>query len=520
MSVFDYYSGIGGSVDAWVRWRGEVDAASPFLTAADGVLTYGAFDARVEQVAGGLRQAGLRARERVAVYMDNSFDYLTAMFGILRAGLVYVPCSTAASDDELIHQLAQVGASLIFVDGYRAAKGAHLVDRVPDLKEVVALGEVAASPRVTPAARFMASSPVGRAPSPAADELAVVMYSSGTTARPKGIMLSHGNLVAMATTARQAFHWDREDRLLHFYPMHHTNGGLTSVLPALMTGAAIHLVPRFSASQFGRLLYESEATLCNVNSTHVKMVLAHDVTEHDHRHRVWRMLLGLTLDAETTAAFEHRFRTRLCPTYGTTEGCGTNMVTPPTDPRRPGSSGRLVRGYSARIVDEDGGDLPPGIPGELCVASADPHGLCLGYYGDPEMSAQLIRGGWLRTGDVGYFDADGYFWFSERRKDMIKRAGLNVAPAEVERVIAGVPGVGEVAVVGIPDAMREEAIVAFVVLGAGATVTLEDVIDACRRELAVYKVPQLVRFVPELPVNFLGKLERRKLRDWALRPEA
>lgn len=520
MAAFDYFSGIGGSVDAWVRWRGQVDAERQFVTAGDRALTYGEFDARVDQLADSLREAGLRVGDRVAVYMDNSFEYITTMFAVLRARLVYVPCSTLASADELVHQLDQAGVRLLFADVDHAPQAAELAEQVSCLERVVAFGEVAPSRRVTPVVRFLSSSAEHRSPAPAADELAMVMYSSGTTARPKGIMFSHGNLVAMATTARHAFQWSRNDCFLHFYPMYHTNGGLTSILPALTTGATIHLVPRFTASRFGRLLFETGATLCNLNSTHVKMVLAHPVTEHDDRHRAWRMLLGLTLDAETIGAFERRFRTRLCPTYGTTETCGTNMVTPPTDPGRPGSAGRLVRGYSARIVDEEGRDLPQGIPGELCIASADRHGLCLGYYGDPETSAQLIRDGWLHTGDVGYFDPQGYFWFSVRRKDMIKRAGLNVAPAEVERVIADLPGVLAAAVVGTPDAIREEAIVAFVVIADDASVNAQDVIDACSRGLAAYKVPQLVRFVPELPLNFLGKLERRTLREWASRLDA
>jgi carnitine-CoA ligase len=518
MPGVDYYSGSGGSVDAWVRWRGQVDADRTFLEMGAQLLTYGEFDGRVDQIAGRLERAGLRAGDRVGVYMDNSFEYLASMFGILRAGLVYVPCSTLASEEELVHQLDQTGARLLFVDVERKLLGAELARRVSSLETVVTSAELATGPRPKRARaegkNLRASSP------PLADQLAMVMYSSGTTAHPKGIMFSHGNLVSIANTARHAFQWTREDRFLHFYPMYHTNGGLTGVLPALMTGAAIHLAARFTASGFGQLLFESGATLCNVNSTHVKMALAHPITEHDDRHRVWRMLLGLTLDTESIAAFERRFHTRLCPTYGTTEGCGTNMVTPPTDPGRPGSSGRLVRGYSARIVDEDGRDLPLGQAGELLIASADGHGLCLGYYGEPDLSAQLIRGGWLHTGDVGHFDADGYFWFVERRKDMIKRAGLNVAPAEVERVIADVPGVREVAVIGTPDPMREEAIVAFVVTGEDGPVTEAAVVDACRRRLAEYKVPQQVRFVNELPLNFLGKLERRTLREWALRGDA
>ncbi|MCU1360058.1 MAG: AMP-dependent synthetase and ligase, partial [Ilumatobacteraceae bacterium] len=343
-----------------------------------------------------------------------------------------------------------------------------------------------------------------------------IMYTSGTTARPKGVMFSHGNLRTAALTAVTHFRWTKNDRFLHYFPLFHANGGLYGVFPALMSQASIMMVPKFSASAFGSQLHDLGITFTSVNATHVKMIMNHPVSPRDAEHQTWRMMLGLTLRPDEITAFENRFATRLCPTYGLTEGLGIDAIGEPVGPRRVGSAGRLLRGYKLRVVDESGTELPAGERGEAEFASELEHGVPMGYFRDPEKTAEIYRDGWVRTGDVLEMDADGYLWFVERKRDMIKRSGYNVAPAEVERVIAAVAGVADVAVVGAPDEMREEAIIAYVVADAGAVVTPELVLAACTTTLADYKVPQVVEIIDALPRNFLGKIERKVLRERAL----
>jgi crotonobetaine/carnitine-CoA ligase len=343
----------------------------------------------------------------------------------------------------------------------------------------------------------------------------MIMYTSGTTARPKGVMYSHGNITTLGHTLAKYLGWTREDVYLHHFPLYHGNGGLMGVAPAIWTGATLAMIPKFSASSFGHQLVEYGATFTAVNATHVKMILNNPVTAYDSAHAVRRMILGMTLTPEQIVDFETRFRTRLFGTYGLTETLTAMVVGEPSGLGPHAAAGRVARGYSLRVVDENEEILPAGTVGEALIFSHQRHGLTMGYFKDPVKTREAFVDGWLHTGDFVRVDEGGYVWYEGRKKDMIKRSGFNVAPAEVERVIQEIAGVSEVAVVGCPDDMREEAIVAFVV--ADTQMFEADVIVVCAKQLAHYKVPQVVEFLEALPENFLGKVDRNELRVRALK---
>jgi crotonobetaine/carnitine-CoA ligase len=277
------------------------------------------------------------------------------------------------------------------------------------------------------------------------------------------------------------------------------------------------MIPKFSASAYGEQLVKYDITFCPMNSTNVKMVLNNPETPYDQKNRAWRMMQGLSLVPEHVIEFEKRFNTRLIATYGLTECLGISVADDAFGPRHIGSSGRPQRGYTIRVVDDAGNDVPIGEPGEILVHNEHKHGITQGYYKDPEKTRETFRDGWIHSGDVVFLDKEGYVWFVERKKDMIKRSGFNVAAAEVERAIQMVPGVKEVAVVATPDAVREEAIVAFIVADPAGSVTEEAVMETCKQELAEYKIPQFIEFLDAMPLNFLGKLERKLLRERALK---
>jgi crotonobetaine/carnitine-CoA ligase len=282
-------------------------------------------------------------------------------------------------------------------------------------------------------------------------------------------VLDHGNLLCFANTIINFMQYGERDRILHHHPMFHMNGGLVNPLPVFMTGATLVMLPRFSASAFAHQLHDLGITTVNVNATHVRILLNTPATEVDDDHSASRMMQGLTLLPAEIAEFERRFNTRLIPTYGMTESLGINVASGPGVPPRPGASGKVLRGYEIKIVDDDGNSLSTGNQGEICIRGLQRHSLFAGYYKEE---------------------------------------------AEVERVILDIPGVSASAVVGIPDPMREEAIVAFVV--ASGEVTEASIFEACRAKLADYKQPQVVKLVKELPTNFLGKLEKNKLRAIAM----
>jgi crotonobetaine/carnitine-CoA ligase len=493
MMIVDRLSGPDALLQSVFRWHAGSRPDAPWCVFAGRDHTYADVDGAANRVAWVLHERhAVRKGDRVGVFMDNRPEYFAALFGIHRLGAVCVPCSTHCTPAELAFQLVHAGVAVTFVDSANEPVWRAAAERVPlpailaeDLQAITGSFPGATSPpvEVTPA------------------DLATIMYTSGTTARPKGVMFSHGNLRVAAETAVNAFRWAAGDRYLHYFPLSHSNGGIHGVMPAILAGATLVMIPKFSASRFGQQLDELGITMTAVNATNVRMLMRHPVTAHDRSHRAWRMMLGLSLAEQEIVAFEQRFGTRLCPTYGLTEGNSIAVIGEPVGPRRPGSAGRVVAGYEVRL---------PGVVGEAEVRSHLPHGVTMGYFRDPGQTAEVYRDGWVRTGDVLRVDADGYLWFVERAKDMIKRSGFNVAPAEVERVIEGVSGVGEVAVVGVPDGVREEAVVAFVV--ADGPLNVDDVIEACRRELAGYKVPGAVHVIGEIPRSVLGKVDRNALR--------
>ncbi|MEA3019602.1 MAG: carnitine-CoA ligase [Actinomycetota bacterium] len=481
--------------------------------------TYAEIDAASNQFAHALRdEVGVVKGDAVAVCMANCAEYFVAMFAIHRLGAVYVPCSTLYTEDELRYQLTHAEVRAVVTDPEMLEL---VTSSLPDdhgVRATIVVGKEAGAGSTT-LQELLAGRPSSmpsEAAAVAADDMAMLMYTSGTTDRPKGVMFSQGNLTTAAHTAVKHFRWREDDRYLHYFPLFHANGGLYGVAPAIMVGASIAMVPKFSASTFGQMLVENDATFVPVNSTHVKMILRNPETEFDRVHGVRRMMLGLTLSPEDFTAFEERFNTRLMGTYGLTESLGINVIGEPIGPRKVASAGRVIRGYTLRVLGEDGEPVATGEPGELALRSHQRHGLAMGYFKDAAKTAEVFGDGWLRSGDVVRVDDDGYVWFVERKKDMIKRSGFNVAAAEVERVIRGIAGVLDVAVVGTPDAIREEAIVAYVVPDAPGAVTAEDIFAGCEAGMAEYKRPQFIELVDALPLNFLGKIERRVLRERAL----
>ena len=502
MSELDHFTGRPALIDAVMADHARARPERVWCE-VDGVgHTYGAVNRAADRLSRVLeKEYRIRRGDRVAVRMDNRVEYFHAMFAILRLGAVYVPCSTRAAAPELAWQLDHTEASLLITDGNGAA-------RPPGSTPVLVLPDPATGP-ARPPEEGRGDDPVD-GPPVSAEDLAMIMYTSGTTSRPRGVMFTQGNLRAAADVAERAFRWAPGDRYLHYFPLYHSNGGLHGVMPAVLAGATLVMVPRFTASGFGRQLRDLDITFCAVNATHVRMIMTNPPDPADHQHRAWRMMLGLSIEQAERDAFEARFATRLCPTYGLTEGISITAVGEPLGPTGPASGSRVVPGYRVRLVDDTGRVVPVGSPCEAEIRAENPHGATNGYYRDPQATKEAIRQGWLRTGDVLLADSDGWLTFVERRKDMIKRSGFNVAPAEVERVICAVPGVTEAAVVGVPDPVREEAIVAFVAGQPG--LTAEHLLLACIAELAGYKVPQRIEFVDALPRDSLGKVDKKALR--------
>jgi long-chain acyl-CoA synthetase len=485
-------------------------ADRPALVSQGETTTYGELRSRVAGVRGGLVARGVAPGDRVAVVASNSPSFVAAYLAVLGVGAVAVPLNPLSPPPELGRELAMVGARLALVDDAGgAAFAGEPATGLPDLA-VVAIGELVGS---EPAAM------VERAD----DDLAVLLFTSGTAGLPRAAMLTHGNLRAnvdqiRATTASGAVDpaagpATADDVALGVIPLFHIFG-LNAVLGlALTVGATVVLVERFDPPAALALLAEHGITVVSGVPTMWRAWADLPPADAGDANPMASVRLGVSgaaaLDPELRRAIAARYGVVLAEGYGLTEA--SPVVTTGVGRQAPdGSIGLPLPGVLVRLIDRSGMDALVGDPGEVWVKGPN---VFAGYWDDPEgTQAVLTEDGWLRTGDLAVVDDDGFLWLVDRAKDMIIVSGFNVVPAEVEAVLMGHPGVAEAAVVSVPDPRSGEAVKAFIVPVAGADVDEAAIVDYAARHLARYKCPSIVTFVDELPYGLAGKLLRRQLR--------
>lgn len=475
-------------------------------------VTYGELAAQVAGLRGGLAGLGLRPGDRIGLLGANNPLFVVSYLAALGAGLVVVPLNPASPAPEITRELAAVGARAVVVGPVAKATWAQ-VDRsaVPTVAHVIVADGADEAAGVSSFEALVGSEPVPiveRQP----DDLAVLMFTSGTAGAAKAAMLSHGNLLANLEQVGQheGRRIEADDVLFGVLPLFHIFGLNVVLGNALHRGASVVLVERFDPSTAldtirdrgvtvvsgAPPMWSAWATLPDVDpSVFAKVRLA---------------LTGASKMPEDIARlFASRFHLELLEGYGLTET--SPVVTSSVGGEaRPGSIGLPVAGVQVRLVDQDGDDVLMGDAGEIWVKGPN---VFRGYWEDPEATAKaLTADGWLRTGDVAVADEDGYLYIVDRAKDLIIVSGFNVYPGEVEQAIASVPGVVEVAVVGVPHPHTGEAVKAYVVSAPGVALDEDAIIDHCRGQLARYKCPSKILFVDELPKGLAGKVLRRILR--------
>lgn len=508
------------TTDRALRYNAEWYGDKTYVEDGRDSLSYGDFDRKVSQVALALRDRGLEPGDRVLVMLANSAEHVAITYGIHRARCVYVSCSTEYPRDEIQYQLFHSGASAAIVESANADLLDSIVTESGRQISVLVAGKGMTQPAKGCTDYFDFSDIFdnvdwkwsGEDPRP--DDFANIIYTSGTTSRPKGVIWTHSQIYLGASRGRDALAYQHHDRLLHFFPLYHSNGGGALLHPILLVGGTLVMIPRFSASHFAETLTHKNITITALNATHVKMLMAQEASTYDQAHATTRAQFGLQLEPERRISFQERFGIRLVEIYGMTETAGIATASPVWSNHSNESAGPPLPGLEVRLVDENGDDVGVGTEGEIVMRShSEP--LCSGYYNDEKSTQEVFRDGWLYSGDVAYFDEDGYLHFVDRRKDMIKRSGYNVAAAEVERVLLENPAVAAAAVVGIEDPVREEAIVGFVVAESGHTIDVDRLMEFCAERLARYKRPQFLAPVENIPENVLGKTEKTLLREWA-----
>ncbi len=478
-----------------------------FLERPDGsTLSYGDLLDLSGRVAHVLQDLGVRPGDRVAAQVEKSAEALMLYLGCLRAGAVYLPLNTAYTEGEIRYFLGDAEPAL-FVCRPELAEAMAASGREIGVAHVLSLGERKDGsfwPLVEAASGPGTDVPRGR------DDLAAFLYTSGTTGRSKGAMLSHGNLASNAATLRDAWRFTERDRLLHALPIFHTHGLFVATNITLMAGGSMIFLPRFDLGEMMRLLPKA-TTMMGVPTFYTRLLSRPDFTRELVAHMRLFVSGSAPLSAETHKEFKERTGHAILERYGMTE---TNMNTsnPYEGERIPGSVGFPLPGVELRVTDpETGALLPQGGIGMIEVRGPN---VFKGYWRMPEKTkAEFREDGFFITGDLGYVDPRGYVFISGRGKDLIISGGFNVYPAEVEGAIEALPGVAEAAVIGVPHPDFGEGVVAVVTARPGVQLDEKPMLGALTTELAKYKLPKRIHVVSELPRNAMGKVQKNELRQ-------
>jgi malonyl-CoA/methylmalonyl-CoA synthetase len=453
------------------------------------------------RIASALLDAGCVPGDRIAVQIDKPWQVVPLYLAALRAGLVYLPLNSAYQRSELDYFFGDAKPRVVVCSPERLgvvetiARGATVLTLDATGGELWDRSRLASETFDT----------VQRAP----DDLAAILYTSGTTGRSKGAMITHRNLASNALALVGAWGFTRGDVLLHALPIYHVHGLFVALHCALLSGSRVLWLPKFDTKEVLRLL--PRATVMMGVPTFYTRLLAEAGLDRAACANVRVFISGSApLLPETFREFEQRTGHSILERYGMTE-TGMNTSNPLEGARKQGLVGPPLPGVSIRVVDPDGNACPPGTIGEIEVSGPN---VTPGYWNQPDKTAESFTAdGWFRTGDIGRFDDDGYLAIVGRAKDLIISGGLNIYPKEIEEHIDSLAGVDESAVIGVPDPDFGEAVVAVVVPRPGSTLTETEIISALKGEIAGFKVPKRVIFALELPRNAMGKVQKSALRE-------
>jgi long-chain acyl-CoA synthetase len=466
-------------------------------------FTYQEFGRAVQRSAALLSAKGIGKGDAVSLLMPNSVEYVIAYFACWQLGALAGPVNSLLKAEELTYIISNSDAKALLVNSEYLGIVNRVRDQLPSLKHVVAFDEITESTRdvdgLPPQANIWP------------DDEAIIIYTSGTTGKPKGCLLTHGNVIANARQISEWLGFGETDRLLTMMPLFHMNAVSVTTMAALYAGGSSVVSQKFSASRFWQIISDYKITSFGSVATMLSMLLStypEGVPEGLHTEQLRFAMCGSApVPAETIRRFEETFDCLVIEGYGLSESTCRSTFNPPDTRRRAGSCG-LPIGNEMQVVDEDDNEVEVGALGEIVLRGDN---ILKGYYKNPEATAAAFRNGWFHTGDIGYKDADGFYFIVDRKSDMIIRGGENIYPREIDEVLYQHPAVASAAVIGVPDELYGEEVAGFVVLREGSEASEAELIDFCKQHLADYKCPKTIRLVKDIPKGPTGKLLKREL---------
>lgn len=472
------------------------------------ILSYGDVDILAQEVRAALAESGASSDTRILLHMGNGLPFVASFLGATLTGATVVPTIVQSSPQELEYLIRDSECTSVVVDTACQEKAKEICQRlnVP----LLVVNDDGSSTWIL--GKDLDASIVVSSHSAGArwDDVAVIMYTSGTTSHPKGAMLSHRSIVSAAEMNAQQIRLNKHDRMLCVLPLFHANALIIQLLATIATGSEIVVLRRFSVRAFWNIVRAYRATIGNLSAEALRLLLREDPKVIDREHCMDKMLFGMPLERDEVLALQDRFGITLAHHWGLTESTGAATRSSFFRGELPADNniGQVCPGYRVRVVRDDGTLAEIDETGELQVAG---YGVFLGYWNRPDETNAAFDGEWLRTGDLGSIDCRGNVQFQGRLKDVIKVKGENVAALEIERVIGEIPSVLCVAVVGRRDDIYGEVPVAYLVLADGSDLNADDVRAYCRERLASFKVPHEVHQVDEMPMTPVGKIRKFEL---------
>ena len=479
-------------------------------------ISYASLDDDSNRLANALIQMGVKKGDRVAILLLNGLEFVVSLFAVTKVGAIAVPLDVRYKVDELASVLDNCQPRAL------VSESSYLTPLIPSLaslryiEHVIEVGSTYRGSFHSYHDIMASGSAAEINPEPAPDDIAYIGYTSGPTSHPRGVMLSHRLLILEAGLCGDACRQTEADVVMLFaLPMHHVFGLIVIMLSSMLKGSKLVILPGFSLNTFMELI-ESEKGTIFMGVPYVLALLANMAEQDRIGYDLSSLRLcvsgGAYLPNTVAERFKQYYGLEPIQLWGLTEASAAVTFGPADGIWRCGSAGKLLPGWQAKVLDNNDRELPANQPGEIMV-----RGLVMnGYYHNPQATAAVMKDGWLRTGDIGRFDEDGYLFIAGRKKRVIIAKGQNIHPEDIEEALHAHPKVAEAVVVGIPDELRGEIVWAAVALREGEATTEEEIKRYCRKLLANYKVPKRVIFLDALPMTIAGEVCRNDMVDYLL----